>query len=141
MTVGDTLRATAPADLLSLRRQRLATLVRDNRGVLDVDDHGNPVRRDEIVGIGLSDEQIAKATAAGFAVRGTESIEALALGATIFTPPGKKPARKAIGALRALVPGAQFMLDPIYEPARAPLAPAGGAAEEVRGRQAARASA
>ena len=129
MTVGDTLRATAPADLLSLRRQRIATLVRDNRAVLDVDDRGNPVRRDEIVGIGLTDEQIAKATAAGFAVRGRESIEALGLGATIFAPPGRKPVRKAIGALRALVPGAQFMLDPIYEPARASLAPARGVAE------------
>lgn len=128
MTVGDTLRATTPADLLSLRRQRIATLVRDNRDVLDVDDRGNPIRRGEIVGIALTDEQIAKAAAAGFAVRGKERIETLALDATILTPPKGKPARKAIAALRALVPGAQFMLDPIYEPARAPLAPAGGAA-------------
>lgn len=126
MTVGDTLSATTPSDLLSLRRQRITTLVRDNRDVLDVDERGNAIRRDEIIGIALTKEQIAQAVAAGFTVRGQESVEGLALDVTTFAPPKGKTARKAIAALHALAPEAQFTLDPIYEPARAPLAPTGG---------------
>src|SRR6185503_10727438 len=66
----DTIRAVGsgvsslPSSLLSLRRDRQLSLVRENRNELDVDDAGNPIRRDEIVGINLSAESLAKATAA-----------------------------------------------------------------------------
>ncbi len=126
MTVGDTLRATSPTDLLSLRRTRIATLVHDNRSALDVDDQGNPIRRDEIVGLGLSPDTIARATAAGFGVVRTEVVDGLNLTATVLTPPKGKAARKAVETLRGIAPGSVLTLDHIYEPARAPLAPSGG---------------
>ena len=125
--VGDTLRTLAPADLISLRRERLRALVRDNRRVLDVDDAGNPVRRDEIVAINLSAEALARARAAGFTLLRSDTIGGLDLAATVLGPPKGRSARKALRELQALDPSGNYTLDPIYEPARAPLAPAGGA--------------
>jgi hypothetical protein len=127
MSVGDTLRAN-PSDLLSLRRERLRALVRDNRRVLDTDDAGNPVRRDQIVAINLSPDALAKARAAGFTPLRTDTIAGLDIAATILTTPKGKPARKAIRELEALDPAGSYSLDPIYEPAHAPLAPAAGGA-------------
>jgi len=125
--LGNSARSLAPGDLLSLRRDRLRNLVRDNRASLDVDDTGNPVRRDEIVGLGLGPDALAKARAAGFGVARTETVDGLGLTATVLTPPKGKPARKAIATLRAADPAGIYTLDHVYEPARAPLAPAGGA--------------
>lgn len=125
-TLGDTVRATAPTDLLALRRERLRTLVRDNRHQLELDEAGNPVRRDEIVGLNLSHEAIEQATAAGFTLVRSDSINGLGLAATILAPPRGKPARKAVQVLRALDPAGSYGLNPIYEPARARLDPVGG---------------
>ena len=126
--LGDSVRSLAPSDLLSLRRQRLQALVRDNRRALDVDDAGNPVRRDEIVALDPAPSSLTKAQAAGFGVVRTDTIEGLGLSAVLLAPPKGKSARKALAQLRALDPAGNYSLDPIYEPARAPLAPAAGAA-------------
>ena len=128
MSVGDTLHTVAPTDLLSMRRERLRALVRDNRRLLDVDDAGNPVRRDEIVAINMSPDALARARAAGFTPIRTDTAGPLDLSATILAPPKGKPARKALRVLQALDPAGDYGLDPIYEPARAPLAPSAGPA-------------
>jgi hypothetical protein len=135
MGVGDTLRSLNPADLLALRRERVRTLLRRNRNALDVDDAGNPVRRGEIVGISLTADALARASAAGFAVtRRTESVEGLGLVTTILAPPKGKPARKAISVLRQLDPAGTYTLDHVYEPAHAALSPARGPAAGGSGR-------
>jgi len=126
--LGDTVRAIAPSDLLSLRHQRLQALVRDNRRALDVDDQGNPVRRDEIIALAPAPDMLAKAQAAGFTLVRSETIDGLGLMAVQLAPPKGKSARKALAQLRAIDPAGSYSLDPIYEPARAPLAPASGAA-------------
>ncbi|WP_286774389.1 S8 family serine peptidase [Sphingomonas sp. 66-10] len=126
--IGNTVNSLAPADLLSARRQRLRTLVRDNRTALDVDDQGNPIRRDEIIGINLAPDALAKAKAAGFTITRTEPIDNIGLTATILAPPRGKPARKAIEALRGIDPAGDYTLDHVYEPARAPLTPMQGPA-------------
>jgi len=126
--VGDTVRSVAPGDLLSLRRERLRALVRDNRRALDTDDAGNPVRRDEIIGLDLAPDAIEKAKAAGFALVRSDSVGGLGLTAVTLAPPKGKPARKAIAILRQLDPAGNYSLNPVYEPARAPLAPAPGPA-------------
>lgn len=124
--VGDVVRS-APADLLSLRRDRLRALVRDNRSSLDVDDDGAPIRRDEIIGLALAPDALAKAKAAGFTLVRTDSLGVLGLAVSVLAPPAGKPARTAITMLRKLDPAGQYALDHIYEPARAPLAPVPGA--------------
>jgi len=126
--LGDTVRAIAPSDLLTLRRQRLLALVRDNRRALDVDDQGNPVRRDEIVALAPAPDRIAKAQVAGFTVVRSDAIEGLDITAVQLAPPKGKSARKALKLLREIDPTGTYSLDPIYEPARAPLAPTPGPA-------------
>jgi hypothetical protein len=126
--IGDTLRSLSPDDLLSLRHDRLRGLVRDNHADLDVDDAGNPVRRDEILALGLTPSALDRAKAAGFTMARHEADDGLGLDITILAPPQGKPARKAIGLLRQTDPQGIYTLDHVYEPARAPLAPAGGAA-------------
>ena len=54
-------------DLLALRRERLRALVRANRNVLDADDAGAPIRRDEIVAIGMTPAVLDRVRTAGFA--------------------------------------------------------------------------
>lgn len=126
-------RSLAPSDLLSLRRQRLQALVRDNRRTLDVDDAGNPVRRDEIVILDPAPASLARAQAAGFGVIRTDTIDGLGLSAVLLAPPKGKSARKGLAQLRALDPTGNYSLDPIYEPARAPLAPMPGPTAEGGG--------
>lgn len=124
-TVGSGVRTLDPRDLLALRRERLRALVRQDRAVLDMDDRGNPIRRDEIVALGLGPAALAKARAAGFSVA-REERAGFGLAMTVLAPPKGKPARKAIETLRALDPAGTYALNHIYEPARAPLAPGKG---------------
>jgi hypothetical protein len=121
------LRALSPRDLLALRKERLRALVRENRATLDVDDDGNPVRRDAILALALTPDTLEKAKAAGFTLTRVETIDGLDVSTSILAPPHGKPVRKAIEALRALDPGGTYALDAIYEPAHAPLAAMAGA--------------
>lgn len=129
MAADGTLRTLTSGGLLSARRDRLRALVRDNRATIDVDDDGNLVRRDEIIGLGLSDDALAKAKTAGFAVKSREALDDIGITVTTLAPPKGKSARKAMAQLRASDPGGSYTLDHIYEPARAPLAQADGAVE------------
>lgn len=128
MVVGGTVQSLAPGDLLTLRRERLRALVRENRATLDIDDQGDPVRRGEILGLGLGAGALARAKAAGFSITRTETMDGFGIVATVLIPPRGKPARKAIKTLRALDSAGTYTLDHVYEPARAPLAPARGPA-------------
>ena len=128
MGVSGAVQSLAPGDLLTLRKERLRALVRENRTTLDIDDQGNPVRRDEILGLGLGADALAKAKAAGFSVSRTETMDGFGPVTTVLVPPRGKPARKAIEALREVDSTGTYTLDYVYEPARAPLAPAEGPA-------------
>ena len=128
MGISGAVQSLSPGDLLTVRKERLRALVRDNRTTLDVDDQGNPVRRDEILGLGLGADALAKAKAAGFSVSRTETTGGFGPVTTVLVPPRGKPARKAIEALREVDSTGTYTLDHVYEPARAPLAPAEGPA-------------
>lgn len=130
--VGDLTESLGSGDILSLRRDRLRALVRSNRAVLDVDDKDNPIRRDEIIAINLSGEALVRAQAAGFTLIRSQAVEGLDFSTTLLAPPRGRPARKAIEALRKLDPEGRYTLDHIYEPARAPLAPAMGVVTSSR---------
>ncbi|MCI1143509.1 hypothetical protein MOP88_16430 [Sphingomonas sp. WKB10] len=80
------LRALSPRDLLALRKERLRALVRENRATLDVDDDGNPVRRDVILALALSPDTLEKAKAAGFTLTSTETIDGLDVSTSILAP-------------------------------------------------------
>jgi len=116
----------SPADLLSLRRERLRELVRDNRPALDMDDDGNPIRRDEIVVTAPSDAELAAAQRGGFKILRRETVDGLDLALVVLAPPRGVPARKAIVQLQAADPQGSYALNHVYEPAFAALEPGGG---------------
>jgi hypothetical protein len=128
MAVDGAIRDLSPADLLSLRRARLRALVRDHRAELDVDDDGNPIRRDTILAIGLAPGAVAAIRAAGFTITEADGASTLDIGVVTLTPPSGRSPRKALDTLRTLDPAATFSFDHIYEPAHAPLAPLPGVA-------------
>ena len=109
--------ALSPGDLLALRRERLRALVRANRNVLDADDVGAPIRRDEIVAINMTPAVLDRIQTAGFAAIRQETIDGVGLALTILKPPHHKSARKAIALLRATDPDGAYELNHIYQPA------------------------
>ena len=110
--------------LLGLRRDRLRQRVRDNRGVLEADPDGNPVRRGELLAIGMTDAALAAMTAQGFTVvrRDSGSSAGGSVGeVVILRPPAKLKLEKALAAVRAAAPGVQADYNHVYEPAGAAL--------------------
>ena len=109
----------------------MRALVRDHRAELDVDDDGNPIRRDTILAIGLAPGAVAAIRAAGFTITEADGASTLDIGVVTLTPPSGRSPRKALDTLRTLDPAATFSFDHIYEPAHAPLAPLPGVAPAV----------
>ncbi len=116
----------SPASLLDQRRARLRTLVRDNRGVLEVDDAGNPVRRGEVIAIDPSPAVLNRAVAAGFTLARQDRIEGLDVAILILTPPKGQDVREGLKRLRKIAPDGQFELNHILEPAGGMLMAAAG---------------
>ncbi len=117
--------------LLELRRNRLRSLVRDHRSDVDVDDDGNPVRRDEIIAIAPSASLIDAANTAGFSVlRDTVNTD-LGLRTIVLAPPRGRSAAKGAKQLRTLDPASQIALNHVFEPAGMALM-AGGSVAAAR---------
>ncbi|WP_156257226.1 S8 family serine peptidase, partial [Sandarakinorhabdus oryzae] len=106
--------------LLDLRRERLRQMVRDNRELLESDPQGNPVRRGELLVLGLPDAALAQLTAQGFSVVKRETAGG-AGDVIILRPPAKLKLDKALAAVRAAAPGVEADYNHVYEPAGAGL--------------------
>ena len=126
--IGGFLDAAIPdaRSLLALRRDRLRALVRSNSRVLVADPDGNPVRRDELLVLDLSDVDAAAIRAAGFTVL-RDDRTGTGLRLTVLRPRYGLAIRKALAALRAAAPGVQADYNHVYEPAGGPLQPGGTA--------------
>jgi hypothetical protein len=111
-TVGDIARGAAR--LADARVSRLADLVRRNREAIELDAAGDPARRGELLLIGASEEEVARAGAAGFAVLGRERLEALDIAVVRLAVPPRSSLRKAETALRKLLPQAIVSADTLH---------------------------
>ena len=113
--------------LFDLRRERLRQMVKGNRDVLEADPQGNPVRRGELLALGLPDAALADLTTQGFAV-----VKRATVGSggdvIILRPPAKLKLDKALVAVRAAAPGVEADYNHVYEPAGAGLQAAPAAA-------------
>lgn len=118
--------------LLSLRRERLRDLVRSNRGALDVDDAGAPIRRDEILALGATSAALEAARAAGFTIIRAQIIDGLGLVVTILKPPPRLPARRALALLKARDPEGSYEVNHVYQPAGGALGVTTGAVAAER---------
>jgi hypothetical protein len=103
-----------PRRLLDARDLRLREMVRADPKTLDVDDHGWPVVRDEILALAPTPEALNAAQAAGFRVLRETRLDELDLKVVVLAPPEGKSARKALKRLQALDPNGAYDLDHIY---------------------------
>ena len=110
--VGDVTRgATRLADA---RRLRLSDFVRRNRDVLELDAAGDPARRGELLLMGASDADVARAEAAGFAVLGDERLGTLDIAVVRLGIPARQSLAKAEAGLKKLLPDATVSADTLH---------------------------
>jgi hypothetical protein len=110
--------------LLDLRTLRLSALIKQNRGQLDRDGAGNPVRADRVVAIDPDALGLAAAAHAGFVLIANENGSELGLRFVTLSVPARSSPRQAIATLRRAAPSLVVDYDHIYEPAGGALAPA-----------------
>ncbi len=120
------------ASLFDLRRQRLRTLVHDNRRVLDADDKGNPIRRGEIILLDPAPALVATALGKGFSRLRGEDVPGLGISLVVLAPPRGKDAEDGLKTLRKLDPDGQYEVNHVFEPAGGALGPSAGATSDGR---------
>lgn len=110
------------ATLLDLRRLRLAELVKESKGALEMDPVGNPAVRGRLILIDPPQAALAVAARAGFRVAADESDDVLGMRSVTLTIPRGMRARAAVQLLERSAPGVSVDFDHVFEPAGAPLA-------------------
>lgn len=117
-------RLTAQA-LSQARRLALDALVRDNPGLLELDDKGAAVVRGEVLALSPSPEALARLRAAGFTAGEDLDAGDLDLGLTVLTPPAGMSAREAVAQARRIDPAGRYDFNHLYSDAggRAAAAP------------------
>jgi len=104
-----------PRGLADLRLRRLNELVRAHRDLLEMTRSG-PAVRGEIVAVDPEPSAVQAAVAAGFASLGEERIEGLDLRIVRLSTPRGMSVDDAIGRLRRITPGAEFIADHLHLP-------------------------
>jgi subtilisin family serine protease len=114
-----------PFDLA--RRLQVRELLRREARRVELDPRGEPVLRGEFLAMGLDATERDAVLAAGFkVVRTADEGEALGIGIVVLRDTRRRDAGRAMQALRAAAPGAEFAYQHLYLPA-GPAVPARGA--------------
>lgn len=116
------IQSAPPATLLDLRRLRLAELIKESRGRLEMDGAGNPAIRGRLIAIDPTPAMVAAATHAGFAIAADEQDPMLGIRSVTLTIPRGMRTKAAMQLLAQRAPGLVVEHDHIFEPAGAPLA-------------------
>lgn len=125
-TVGGLPRSLAEAGaptLLELRRLRLSELIRENRGLLEADQHGQPVRRGTVIVVDPDPLSLQLAVRAGFRTIADQRDPALRMRVVQLAVPKGMGARAGLRLVRQAAPGLQADFDHIFEPAGGTLIP------------------
>jgi hypothetical protein len=100
--------------LSALRRLQVARLIRANRRVVDTDQNGDPVVRNEILGLSPADAAVDGAHAAGFTVDREHVIAPLNIRLAVFKAPQNLSTKQALRVLRDADPGGSYDYNHIY---------------------------
>jgi len=119
--------------LADLRKMRLERLIRDNRAVLEGDEHGAPVRRGILIAADPDPMSLQMAQRAGFMVIGADVESSLGLRLVKLGTPRGMSARQAMKRLRKAAPNLQVDYDHVFEPAGGSLMPLAGALATTAG--------
>ncbi|MBB5684942.1 S8 family serine peptidase [Sphingobium boeckii] len=102
--------------LTDVRMDRLESLVRANRGIVEFDDRRNPAVSGVLILTDPSEADVANAARAGFAAIGRETIEGVDIELVRLAVPNGQSLGNAIKALRKQMPGADISADTLYWP-------------------------
>lgn len=106
---------TRTVDSLSeVRQLEIRALVRNNRGSIDTDAHGNPIVRGEILALPSGAQALALIAAAGFRTERESQNEGIGFHLLVLGAPPGTSAAKALKQLRALDPTGSYDLNHIY---------------------------
>ena len=111
-----------PATLLDLRKLRLAELVKDSGGRLEMDGAGNPTVRGRLIAIGPTKAELAIVRKAGFTIAASETDPVLGIPIVVLNTPAGLTTPKAMALIRRASPGLNVEFDHIFEPAGGALA-------------------
>ena len=114
-TLPQTLSQAQSLDELSgLRRLEINRLIRANRKQVDTDPDGEPVVRDEILGLSPSNEALGKAHSLGLIVDREQTIDSMNIRLVVFKAPQELSTKKALRTLREADPGGSYDYNHIY---------------------------
>lgn len=116
------IQSAPPATLLDLRRMRLAELIKESQGRLEMDGAGNPAVRGRLIAIDPTPAMVAAAARAGFAIAADEQDPILGIRSVTLAIPRGMRTKAAVQLLAQRAPGLVVEYDHIFEPAGAPLA-------------------
>jgi hypothetical protein len=111
-----------PATLLDLRKLRLAQLVKESGGRLEMDGAGNPTVRGRLVTIDPTRAALAAARKAGFTVIATERDPVIGTNMTVLNIPRGLTTPAAMTLIRRASPTLIVEFDHVFEPAGGALA-------------------
>ena len=129
----ETIAQSGPNTLLDLRRLRLQELIRSNRGTVENDGSGLPVRRGIVAVIDPDLAGLQRALSAGFRIARDDRDPALGLRVVSLAVPSRMSAKAGLRLLQKIAPELQADFDHLYEPAGGALAPMAGVVAAVQG--------
>jgi subtilisin family serine protease len=100
--------------LSALRRLEIGRLIRGNSRVVDADPNGEPVVRNEILGLAPTDAALDHARSIGFVVDREQNIGAMNIRLVVFRAPQGMSTKKALRTLREADPGGSYDYNHIY---------------------------
>lgn len=114
-TLPQTLSQTQSLDALSgLRRLEINRLIRANRKLVDTDPDGEPVVRNEILGLSPSNDVMGNARSLGLTVDREQTIDAMNIRLVVFKGPRGMSTKKALRTLREADPAGSYDYNHIY---------------------------
>jgi Subtilase family len=114
-TLPQTLSQAQSLDALSgLRHLEINRLIHANRKLVDTDPDGEPIVRDEILGLSPSNDVLAKARSLGLIVDREQTIDAMSIRLVVFKAPQGMSTKKALRTLREADPGGSYDYNHIY---------------------------
>lgn len=129
---GEVAEAGAPT-LLELRRLRLEQLIRANRGTVENDGNGLPVRRGIVAVIDPDPLGLENALGAGFRVTNDDREPVLGMRVVSLLAPNGMSAKDGLKRLHRIAPELRADFDRLFEPAGAGLFPIAGTLAAAQG--------
>jgi hypothetical protein len=100
--------------LSDLRHLEIARLIRANRRTVDTDPNGEPVVRNEVLGLSPTDAALDRARSLGFGVDREQTIGAMNFRLVVFRAPQRMSTKKALRTLRDADPDGSYDYNHIY---------------------------